>query len=121
MDVAAGEGGDGSTLEAAGPTAPAPVDIRGSAVDQSAVPAPAYGPIADGATQPSDSAAITNGTARVQGGTTGGKGREPGTSDDLLSGQDLGGVSPLVVLSIAFLITGLGLFAMRWTARRFGG
>jgi hypothetical protein len=32
--------------------------------------------------------------------------------------QDIGGVSPLVVLSIAFLITGLALFALRWTVRR---
>jgi hypothetical protein len=35
--------------------------------------------------------------------------------------QDLGGVSPIVVISAAFLIGGLGLFAMRWTARRYRG
>jgi len=38
-----------------------------------------------------------------------------------LAVQDIGGVSPLPVLSVAFLIAGLALFALRWTARRFGG
>jgi hypothetical protein len=45
--------------------------------------------------------------------------------DDGGTGQDpeatLGSrASPLVVLSGSFLIVGLGLFALRWTARRFG-
>ena len=128
---AAAESGDGaerlgvvpaaSAAAAAAPSAaPAQGDIYGSA-DQSAAPLPARAPLADGATQPPDAAAITNGTAGAQAGSTGGKAREPGSTSDLLASQEIGGVSPLAVLSIAFLIAGLGLFAMRWTARRFGG
>ena len=47
--------------------------------------------------------------------------REPDSTSDLLAAQDIGGVSPLPVLSVAFLVAGLALFALRWTARRFGG
>lgn len=129
---ATSENGDGSgrlgpvpaasAAAAAAPSAAPPEGgIYGSAVDPSAAPLPARAPLANGATKPSDTTAITNGTAGGRAATSGDKSREPGTSDDLLYGQDLGGVSPLVVLSIAFLIGGLGLFAMRWTARRFGG
>ena len=46
---------------------------------------------------------------------------EPDGTSDLLAVQDIGGVSPLPVLSVAFLVAGLALFALRWTARRFGG
>ena len=130
---AAAESGNGSTTvgaaampaasaapEAVGSAGPAPADIAGS-VDQSAAPAPVRAPVADGATQPPHTQAITNGTERTQASSTGSKSLEPdGTTGGVLSGQDLGGVSPLAVLSIAFLIAGLGLFALRWTARRFG-
>jgi hypothetical protein len=34
---------------------------------------------------------------------------------------DSSGVSQLVVMSGSLLIVGLGLFALRWTSRRFGG
>jgi hypothetical protein len=40
---------------------------------------------------------------------------------NLMLAQEVGGVSPLIILSVAFLITGLGLFVLRWTARRFYG
>jgi hypothetical protein len=42
---------------------------------------------------------------------------------DLIAGlaEDAGGVSQLVVISGTLLIVGLGLFALRWTSRRFGG
>ena len=74
-----------------------------------------------GATPEPDTEGVTNGSSKGQGGGAPGRAREPGTTSDLLLAQEVGGVSPLVVLSIAFLIAGLGLFLMRWTARRFGG
>jgi hypothetical protein len=39
----------------------------------------------------------------------------------MLAAQEIGGVSPLPVLSVAFLVAGLALFALRWTARRLEG
>ena len=77
--------------------------------------------MADGATQPPGTEAYTNGTTKAQSGSTGGDSGEPDATSDLLAVQDIGGVSPLPVLSVAFLIAGLALFALRWTARRFGG
>lgn len=45
-----------------------------------------------------------------------------GDSSPLLSvADDSTGVSQLVVISGTLLIIGLGLFALRWTSRRFGG
>jgi anti-sigma factor RsiW len=38
-----------------------------------------------------------------------------------LLASDPSGVSQVVVISGSFLIIGLGLFALRWTSRRFGG
>ena len=35
--------------------------------------------------------------------------------------DDSTGASQLVVISGTLLIVGLGLFALRWTSRRFGG
>ena len=61
---------------------------------------------------------MTNGSSKGLGGAPG-RARVENPSDLLLA-QEVGGVSPLVVLSIAFLIAGLGLFVLRWTARRFG-
>lgn len=58
----------------------------------------------------------TNGSSEGETGGAPGRGREPGSP---LGDQDAG-FSMLVVLSGAFLIAGLGLFAIRWTARRFG-
>jgi hypothetical protein len=111
-----------SAAAAAAPSAaPAAGGISGSSVDQSAAPAPVRAPVADAATQPPDTEAYTDGTANAQAGTTGGKSREPDSASDLLASQEFGGVSPLAVLSVAFLIAGLGLFAVRWGARRFGG
>jgi anti-sigma factor RsiW len=130
---AAAENGDGSkslgavaipaasaAAAAAGSAAPVPADIAGSA-DQAAVPIPPRAAIADGATQPPNAGGYANGTAKAQSGSTGGNSGEPDATSDLLAVQDIGGVSPLPVLSVAFLIAGLALFALRWTARRFGG
>jgi len=122
-------GGGSSTLqgsasaESVGSAAPvAPVDITGSGSGPSAAaaaPVPGGAGIAD-ATTPGPDVDFTDGSARVQGGTTG-KSSEQSTAADLLVAQDLGGVSPVVVISAAFLMGGLGLFAMRWTARRYRG
>jgi hypothetical protein len=118
--------GDGSTIlgasaaaEAAASAAPVPDGLSASGVDQSAAPirAPA---IFDGASQPPDVQGVTNGSSKGQGGGAPTKSRGDSTGS-LLSLQEVGGVSPVVVLSIAFLITGLGLFLLRWSARRFGG
>ena len=62
---------------------------------------------------------MTNGSSKGQGGAPGKAAGQP--PSDLLLAQEVGGVSPLIVLSIAFLIAGIGLFVLRWTARRFGG
>jgi len=35
--------------------------------------------------------------------------------------DDSSGASQLIVISGTLLIIGLGLFALRWTSRRFGG
>jgi hypothetical protein len=114
---------EASAAAAAGSAAPAAGGIYGSAVDQSAAPAPVppQGAVADGATQPPGSEGYTNGTERTQAGTTGGKSQEPVGTSDMLAAQEIGGVSPLPVLSVAFLVAGLALFALRWTARRFEG
>jgi len=111
-----------SAAAAARSAAPAPGGISGSAVGQSAAPAavPPQAAIADGATQQPGTEAYTNGTERAQAGTTGGKSQEPEGTSDLLAAQEIGGVSPLPVLSVAFLVAALALFALRWTARRIG-
>jgi hypothetical protein len=45
-----------------------------------------------------------------------------GEPDSLTSlSEDSSGVSQLIVISGTLLIVGLGLFALRWTSRRFGG
>jgi anti-sigma factor RsiW len=103
------------------PVVPAPGDITGSTVDQSPAPGAEVAPIADaGATPPPDGAGFTNGAARTQATSPGGTSGQPDTTSDLLAAQEIGGVSPLVVVSIALLVTGLALFALRWAARRFG-
>jgi hypothetical protein len=131
--AAAESGGDGSRLgaaaapaasaaaAAAASAAPAPGDISGFVPEQSTDPRQVFGPVADGATQPTDTGGYANGAVNTQAGSTGGESPEAGATDDLLADQEIGGVSPLAVLSVAFLIAGLGLFALRWTARRFGG
>jgi hypothetical protein len=130
---AAAENGDGSrslgaaavpaasaaAAAAASAAPPAPGDIAGSA-DQSAAPIPPRAAIADGATEPPNAGGYSNGTTKAQSGSTEGNSGEPDATSDLLVAQDIGGVSPLPVLSVAFLVAGLALFALRWTARRFG-
>ena len=45
-----------------------------------------------------------------------------GDGQSLMSvADDSTGASQLVVISGTLLIVGLGLFALRWTSRRFGG
>jgi anti-sigma factor RsiW len=121
--------GDGSTImgaasaaaEVAASGAPVPADLAGSGTHPAAAPAPsAPGFMADQGSQPPDIEGVTNGSSKGQGAGPG-RLRDPGAASDLLLAQEVGGVSPLVVLSAAFLITGLGLFLLRWTARRLGG
>ncbi|MEP6639309.1 MAG: hypothetical protein ABJC39_08155 [Chloroflexota bacterium] len=77
-----------------------------------------YGALDRSATPPPGSEAVTNGSSKGgNGGATGGSG-EPDSLPGVLVIGDEGGLSMLVVLSGAFLIAGLGLFAIRWTARR---
>jgi hypothetical protein len=136
---AAAGNGDGSTIldasaaaEAAASNAPPPADTAGSPDGSGepvrAAPIPAYGVTvspqpAAGATTAPDTQGATNGSGSggSRTGSVSGKSAEPGDSTDLVLAQETGGVSPLVVLSLAFLIAGLALFALRWTARRFGG
>ncbi len=46
---------------------------------------------------------------------------EPGENPAVALAPDPTGLSLPIVLSGTLLIIGLGLFAMRWSARRFGG
>jgi hypothetical protein len=128
---AAGAGvdtGDRTTLSASAaaeaapsgaPALPAPVTITDTAgAPSAAAPAPGFPGFVAGASQEPDTESVTNGSSKSQGGAPG-RARVDNPSDLLLA-QEVGGVSPLVVLSLAFLIAGLGLFVLRWTARRFG-
>ncbi len=73
-----------------------------------------------GATPPPGTESVTSGSSKGQTGGAPSRGREPGSLLDLLGEPDDTSPSTLVVLSGAFLIAGLGLFAIRWTARRIG-
>ncbi len=123
---AAVDNADGTTTlaasaaaEAAASAAPLPDNLTGAAALASAAPAPALGPVFNaGATPPSDTQGATSGSSKGQAGAPA---RSQGETNDLLLSQEVGGVSPLVVLSAAFLVAGLGLFTLRWTARRFLG
>ena len=64
-------------------------------------------------------AADTSGSAKGVGGAPG-RSKELTGSTNLPVGHDTTGFSLLAILSGVFLIVGLGLFAIRWTARRFG-
>lgn len=127
----AGAGGESAVPAAApaamaAPTAPLPdgaSPVNGSA----ASPPPATRTngsavaITDQGASPSPgSEAVADGSSKGQTGGAPGRGREPGSLLDVLGAQEDSGVSTLVVLSVAFLIAGLGMFAIRWTARRFG-
>ena len=50
-----------------------------------------------------------------------GVGESPASRKAHLASDDSTGVSQLIVISGTLLIVGLGLFALRWTSRRFGG
>ncbi|MEO8437261.1 MAG: hypothetical protein ABI562_02305 [Chloroflexota bacterium] len=114
---------------------PASAAAAASAAPQPVPVVPGYGVASSPGAEPSDErAAIRNQAASPAPGTeaamdgsakgeTGGapsRGREPDLLQSVLPGPEDAGFSTLVVLSGAFLIAGLSLFAIRWTARRFG-
>jgi hypothetical protein len=137
--------GASAAAEAAASNAPPPADTagspEGSGAPDRAAPVPGAGVMAPlqpaasattapqpaaGATTAPDTQGATKGSEYGGSGSSGtssisGPSGEAGDGSDLLDAQEIGGVSPLVVLSLAFLIAGLGLFVLRWTARRFGG
>ena len=93
---------------------PVPVNASPNALQgDRASPAPGQGGAVAGPTL---------GTSNSGGGSTKGSGRDGGGSGDGGSVAAVGspGVPPLVLLSASLLIVGLGLFAVRWGARRFG-
>ena len=111
--------GASAAAEAGASAAPVPATITETASDPSAAaPAPGVPGFAAGATQEPDIEGVTNGSSKGQGGAPG-RARVDNPTD-LLVAQEVGGVSPLVVLSLSFLIAGIGLFVLRWTARRLG-
>jgi hypothetical protein len=109
------------TLGAAAPSAPAPAEGG----------APAAQP---GSSQPAEGMGFDNGDGTIaapapagdrfnlRDESDGGPADIAGEPQPLTSiADDSTGVSQLVVISGTLLIVGLGLFALRWTSRRFGG
>ena len=109
------------TLGAAAPSAPAPAEGG----------APAAQP---GSSQPAEGMGFDNGDGTIAAPAPAGDGFNQrdesdsgpvaiaGEPEGLTSlSEDSTGVSQLIVISGTLLIVGLGLFALRWTSRRFGG
>jgi hypothetical protein len=107
----------------AAPAAPAEDGAPAAAGDASAKPAAGegfgsgYGTIAAPAPAPTGAD-----TFNQRDESDGGPVAIAGERDSLTSlSEDSTGVSQLIVISGTLLIVGLGLFALRWTSRRFGG
>jgi hypothetical protein len=91
---------------AAGSPPPVSTTSNGSGTGSVLITGPSPTPLAD---------AVTNGSTKDQRVRDPGRDRLFGLESPFLPGD---GVSMLVVLSGAFLVAGLGLFIIRWTARR---
>ena len=101
------------------------------AAGEPAAEAPAPAPAGAQPTDPlqqyseGDRAAADNGrplgVGELQGEDNGGPVMIASAPEDVTVVDDSTGVSQLVVISGTLLIIGLGLFALRWTSRRFGG
>ena len=132
---AVGESTSGAQAAAsAAPSAAAAPAAAGSGGGVAAAPAPSgAAPQADGsfgrvsvAARPSasggdDSKAVygaDNGGPETNSAGQNGYGGTERTGDLLSVGDEASGVSPLVVIAGAMLIVGLGLFGLRWSARR---
>jgi len=132
---AVGESTSGAQAAAsAAPSAAAAPAAAGSGGGIAAAPAPSgAAPQADGsfgrvsvAARPSasggdDSKAVygaDNGALTTNSAGQNGYGGTERTGDLLSVGDEASGVSPLVVIAGAMLIVGLGLFGLRWSARR---
>ena len=121
----------GSSGGAAATSAPAPqAPAAGAPAEEAPVPGPAGAQPTGPALQYSegDRAAADNSRPLAMGELEGeGNGgpvmiaAEPGNAPLNSVADDSTGASQLVVISGTLLIVGLGLFALRWTSRRFGG
>ncbi|HEX5148718.1 MAG TPA: hypothetical protein VFW02_06530, partial [Candidatus Limnocylindrales bacterium] len=103
--------------QASAPASAAPASGPVIAAAPSAAPSEAALPA------PAASAADASPEVLVEGGETGSVAGEPddrGAFDAYLKslGDEPGGPSPMMVLAALLLVTGLGLFGLRWTARR---
>jgi anti-sigma factor RsiW len=109
-------GGPGDAL------GPAPVAAGAAASSPPTIPASnAFGSVkGTGATAAPGSEGGTTGSAQNQGGVPGQSPSVLGAAPDTSLAAESTAPSMLVVLSAAFLIAGLGLFLIRWTARRLG-
>jgi anti-sigma factor RsiW len=95
------------------------VGVAGGPVPAASPGTPDYGAVKGAFQSPTPrDQAITNSTASSAAGATEG----PPTLDSSSESTLAGGAGPptLVLLSAAFLIAGLGLFLIRWSARRLG-
>jgi anti-sigma factor RsiW len=114
-------GGPARPAASAGAAAPAAVAASAAASPAPSIPGPdVFGVKGTGASATPGSEAGTAGSAVTQGGAPGQSPSVLGSASD--SSLELGSTGPstLIVLSAAFLIAGLGLFLIRWTARRLG-
>jgi hypothetical protein len=112
-----GGGAAPTTMLEAGASAPA----AGGAPEQAPEPTNQLQPQFDGSRAAADNARPL-GAGELQAEDDGGPvaiASEPESFTSL--SEDSTGVSQLIVISGTLLIVGLGLFALRWTSRRFGG
>jgi anti-sigma factor RsiW len=122
---AGGTGGAGATLETVGQAVDDDFRSMGAASAAPgavAVPAPSGDQATDGNEDAAGaSAAPTAQQQRDLGGRGGGVMIAGEPDPEIALAPDSSGVSQLVVVSGSLLIVGLGLFALRWSSRRFGG
>ena len=97
--------------------------IAGSAAPERAATsaAPVYGVTSVGPIPAASGAAMANGSGKgAANGAAEPSAPDGGATAELTASAPVAGVSLLPIVSIALLLVGLGLFILRWGARRFG-
>jgi hypothetical protein len=117
----------GPTLMSVGESVEAPEDARArDSYTLSAAPEAGADPDSEAASMPPEPASIPGSGDALGQGQGEEQHRDIAAEDDGDGGTfslapDPTGMSTLIVVSGSLLIVGLGLFALRWTSRRFGG